>query len=61
VGHLAPSTRFCPSLAIPHETDDTPAWSLFEHPEELERALTERIAQAVFDNHGVVLRTASKV
>jgi hypothetical protein len=59
--HPRPADRIARAraLAIPHDADDTPAWSLFEHPEELERALTARIAHAVFDNHGVVLRTAT--
>lgn len=60
--HPRPADRIARAraLAIPHEADDTLAWSLFEHPEELETALTARIADAVFENHGVVLRTVTK-
>lgn len=59
--HPPPKDRIAAALALavehtPEEGDDLDAWLLFEDREALEQRLTDRVCEAVAENHAVVIR-----
>ncbi len=59
--HPSPKDRIKAALALavehaPEEGDEDDAWQLFEDREALEQRLTDRVCEAVAENHAVVIR-----